>query len=296
MLSSSRVDRPHCPSHRDARCADRAWAWRRCRDAGSSPGHASGNRHPGGARIGDPNSEYRICRATAADADKTAQLITVAFVLLEVSAWLVPNPRERLRRLEAYFGIWVDHAVKHGEIDLIWHDLDDTYRVPVAVSMWFPALTGPIPEPEDYDARLESACGPDVDRFQILNRHLSDTHPHEFPHHYLAYHGTRPGYENGRRGSALLNRHHQHLDEKGIPAFLHARTTYARDIYHRRGYQPRSAPFYLPSGPPIWPMWREPHQPKEPENSQRTQASRSYSWGGNYGLQIDKVSESTRRR
>ena len=51
---------------------------------------------------------------------------------------------------------------------------------------------------------------------------------------------------------------HCELDERGEPAYLEASGERSRDLYLRHGYQPRGAPYHLPGGPAMWPMWREP--------------------------------------
>jgi GNAT superfamily N-acetyltransferase len=201
----------------------------------------------------------KIRRGTATDAAATAELIAVAFHELDVSAWLVPDPADRLRVLADDFRILVDHALTHGEIHLINHNKDTTAGRPVAAAVWFPQPTGPTPPPQDYDTRLATACGTATTRFQVLDQHFDDTHPHEFPHHYLAYLAVRPSWQSRGLGATLLQHHHQHLDEHSVPAFLHASCARTRDFYQRHGYQPRGEPFHLPDGPPMWPAWRKPH-------------------------------------
>jgi len=52
----------------------------------------------------------------------------------------------------------------------------------------------------------------------------------------------------------------QILDRTGSPAYLEASSPRTRDLYLAHGYVLRpGAPFHLPgSGPPMWPMWRDP--------------------------------------
>jgi ribosomal protein S18 acetylase RimI-like enzyme len=202
----------------------------------------------------DRDMHREIRRATPADAANTAKLIAAAFHELEVSAWLVPDPAERFHVLTANFRIFVDHALIHGEIQLI--DCDNT-DYPVAGAVWFPQMTGPTPPPKDYDTRLATACGPATDRFRMLDRYFEDTHPDEFPHHYLVFLATHPGWRSRGLGTALLDHYHRELDRDRVPAFLHASNARTRDLYQRHGYHP-SSPFFLPAGPPMWPSWREP--------------------------------------
>lgn len=211
----------------------------------------------------DHDTHGAIRRATAQDATTTADLIATAFHALDVSAWLVPDAIERPRVLAADFQIFVEHALTHGEIDLI----DDPAGRPIAAAVWFPLMTGPTPPPEDYDTRLAAACGPATARFKILDLHFDETHPHSFPHHFLAYLATHPDHQSRGLGSTLLADHHQHLDQHGVPAFLHASCARTRDLYLRHGYECLGAPFHLPDGPPMWPLWREPNGAIQPSTS-----------------------------
>jgi GNAT superfamily N-acetyltransferase len=208
------------------------------------------------------HNAQQIRRATVADTAETAELIAAAFHELDVSAWLVPDPAERLRVLAADFRIFVDHALDHGEIHLIDDTTTPTTGHPLAAAVWFPQTTGPTPPPKDYDTRLAAACGPATTRFQVLDQHFDDTHPESFPHHYLAYLATRPDRQSRGVGTTLLQHQHRNLDRDGIPAFLHASCARTRDFYQRHGYEPLGEPFHLPDGPPMWPQWREPHPPE----------------------------------
>jgi GNAT superfamily N-acetyltransferase len=205
-----------------------------------------------------------IHRATANDAAHTAELIADAFFTLDATAWLVPDPGERARVLPADFEIYVDHALTHGEIHLIKRADGQL----AAAAVWFAQPTGPIPEPDNYEEQLMAACGTYTDRFRTLDQLFEDNHPSTYPHHHLAYLATRPDRQKRGLGSALLRHHHRQLDHYGTPAFLQASSEQARKLYERHGYQCRGDPFYLPEGPPFWPMWREPQRPTAADGHQ----------------------------
>lgn len=193
-----------------------------------------------------------IRRATAKDATPVAELIADAFFILDATAWLVSDPQERARVLPADFEIYVDHALTHGEIHLV-----DNAGELTAAAVWFPQLTGPIPEPDNYEEQLVAACGTYTDRFRTLDQLFEDNHPRTYPHHHLAYLATRPDQQGHGLGAALLRHHHRQLDHYGTPAFLQASSEQARKLYERHGYECLGDPFYLPDGPPFWGMWRE---------------------------------------
>jgi GNAT superfamily N-acetyltransferase len=194
-----------------------------------------------------------IVRAPAAEAADATDLIADAFHWLDISAWLVADPDQRRSALRDVFRIFVDHAVTHG--------LVFTTEDRAAVAVWLPH-TGPIPEPPDYDQRLALACAQltepagALDRFRTLDGLFEQHHPHK-PHHYLGFLAVRSGRQGAGLGSALLRHHQSWLDRAGIPAYLEASSTGSRDLYARHGYT-AAEPFYLPGGPPFWPMWREP--------------------------------------
>lgn len=204
------------------------------------------------------DTQHQIRSATRADTTPASGLIAAAFHELDVSAWLVPDPRERTHVLTDDFHIFVEHALIHGDVQL----LENGASKLLAAAVWFPQVSGLTPPPDDYDTRLAAACGAATSRFQLLDEYFADTHPQAFPHHYLAYLATRPGHQSRGLGTALLRRHHQHLDHHDIPAFLHASCARTRDFYQRHGYEPLDEPFRLPDTTPMWPMWREPNPPR----------------------------------
>ncbi|HEU4421541.1 MAG TPA: GNAT family N-acetyltransferase, partial [Pilimelia sp.] len=170
----------------------------------------------------------------------------------QVARWITPDPVVRWESGPAYFDIFVDHAVQHGEI---YAAADPTSGHLVGVALWFP-LTSLIPPPREYDRRVKDACGPAFDRIRELDAALEAHHPTE-PHHYLAFLAVRPDRQGRGIGSTLLARHHARIDAAGIPAYLEANDLRNRELYLRHGYVNHSV-IRLPDGPPIWPMWRPP--------------------------------------
>ena len=191
-----------------------------------------------------------VVRADTKEIDRVASLIAVAFEPLPASAWLVPEPAERRRLLKADFKIFVEHAVEFGHIDLV-----DDY----AAAVWFHHDSAEeLPPPPDYDERLIFAVGKHLKRFRALDDAFDTNHPHGIVHHHLAFLAVHPDRQNEGLGTELMARHHRTLDEYGTPAYLEASSERARDLYLRNGYRPHGEPFYLPGGPPFWPMWRDP--------------------------------------
>jgi GNAT superfamily N-acetyltransferase len=195
-------------------------------------------------------STPEIIRAERGQAGAVSALIAEAFVPLDPTVWLVPDPEERRHRLEANFLILVEHAFDYGHVEVTG---DYT-----AAAVWFHHdRDQEVPEPPGYAARLADAAGPHLDRFRALDDALARHHPHGV-HHYLALLAVRPEWQGYGIGSALMQQHLRRLDRAGLPAYLEASSARSRDLYLRYGYRVRGEPFHLPDGPPFWPMWRAP--------------------------------------
>lgn len=193
-----------------------------------------------------------IARATATDARWVADLIGEAFQPLQVARWLVPDPDRRAVILPANFRIFVDHALVHGQVHIIGDQ--------AGVAVWFPRDEGPLAPLVAYEPRVAAACGEATDRFRQLDELFDKHHPIE-PHHHLAFLAVRPDRQGQGLGGALLRHHHTRLDAAGVAAYLEASSPESRNLYLRHGYRVRLAPFSLPDGTPMWPMWRPPAEP-----------------------------------
>jgi GNAT superfamily N-acetyltransferase len=180
------------------------------------------------------------------DTTAVADLISRAFQQLTVVSWLVPDPSIRQRVLRDDFHILVDHAIRHGRVDVI----DDR----VAAAVWFRVGDPPPPEPAGYDARLRAACGVWTDRFRHLDKLFEEHHPSE-PHDFLSLLAVDPARQRQGLGSVLLAHGHRRTDAAGLAAYLDASSTGSRALYARHGYQPRGT-FSTPDGSLFYPMWR----------------------------------------
>jgi GNAT superfamily N-acetyltransferase len=191
-----------------------------------------------------------VTRADPGQVDQVSALVAESFEPLAASGWLVPEPSSRRRLLKANVKIYVEHALHHGHIDVIGED---------AAAVWFHHDTGEeLPQPDDYDERLIFAVGKHLRRFRALDEAFDANHPHGTVHHHLAFLAVRPDSQGSGLGTALLREHHRRLDESGTPGYLEASSERSRELYLRNGYRLHGEPFYLPDGPPFWPMWREP--------------------------------------
>jgi ribosomal protein S18 acetylase RimI-like enzyme len=191
-----------------------------------------------------------VVQADVDQTDRVAALIALAFHELPATRWLVPDDAERPRRLKGDFRIFVEYAFEHGHVEVT----EDG----AGAAIWVHHNGSELPPPPDYDERLIFIAGPHLRRFRILDELFDAHHPHNVVHHHLAFLAVHPDHQNRGIGSHLMSQHHQRLDSTSTGAYLEASTPEARALYLRHGYTDRSAPFYLPDGPPFWPMWRDP--------------------------------------
>lgn len=178
-----------------------------------------------------------ITEALPIEVASAAALLGEAFALTPQSRWIVPDDTDRPRRLAVLFEPLVEHAVKHGRVDLI---LDQHVEIDAA-AVWLPSDAPAPPEP-----------GPG--RWATFVAALAVRHPTE-PHQHLALLGVHPRRQGCGFGSRLLEHGHRGLRE---PAYLEAETPRLVALYRRHGYWPGQA-FFAPSGLPMWPMWRAVH-------------------------------------
>lgn len=196
--------------------------------------------------------ELVIRNVAPVDPSEITELVSGAMWDGPVARWLQPDAAERRGGSRAYIEIFVEHAVRCGEV----YATADAYTGRLTgAALWFP-LTSLIPPPQDYERRLKEVTGDAFERACQLDAALDASHPLE-PHHYLAFLAVRPECQSRGVGSALLERHHARLDQAGLPAYLEANHPRNRDLYLRHGYRVRSV-IELPDGPPLWTMWRPP--------------------------------------
>ena len=193
-----------------------------------------------------------VVRACPADLEALSELVAAAFHGLAPSRWLIADPEARRRIFPGYFRLILVQAMAAG--------LVHTTPTRDAVALWLPAGPGVLGPLAGYRQRLADATAPWTGRFAVFDQVLEEHHPAGLPHQHLAILAVSPGHQGQGIGTALLNARHRELDRDGVPAYLEASSTRARDLYQRHGYTLRpDAPFRLPGGgPPLWPMWREP--------------------------------------
>ncbi len=98
-----------------------------------------------------------------------------------------------------------------------------------------------------------------VKALQGLTR-MEKAHADHPEHYYLAVLGTRPDHQGQGVGSALMAPVLATCDEEGLGAYLESSKESNIPFYRRHGFEVVGEVTF-PSGPTIWPMWRDPRPP-----------------------------------
>ncbi|GLL07223.1 GNAT family N-acetyltransferase [Dactylosporangium matsuzakiense] len=206
-----------------------------------------------------PQIRPRIRIGVDADVAPVARLIAESFAPIDLSRWLVPSDDDRVGVLARYFTIHVEHALWHGQVDIIDHTQVpagiDGAAGPAAVAVWFAV---PHPHIPCYSERQRTVCGPWTDRFERLEAQMHHAHPHQQdPHMYGAFMAVDARLHNQGLGSVLLDQRLTDMDQYGLPAYLEAGNARSRNLYLRKGFTDCAPVFDLPyDGEPLYPMWR----------------------------------------
>lgn len=194
-----------------------------------------------------------IARAVPADVPTLSGALARAFHDDPVFEWIVPDADHRRARLPSVFAAFADVYLPHRETYVAGEG--------VGAALWAPAGTEPFPEDrlEAFGERLTAALADDAGRAWELNALLERHHPGR-PCFYLQFIGVVPEHRGRGLGSRMLSTVLERCDDTGVPAYLEATSADNLRLYQRHGFDTFREVF-LPQGPPLWPMWREPETP-----------------------------------
>ena len=192
----------------------------------------------------------QIDRAHPDSSRQLAEVIAEAFFDLAPSRWLVHDPEARRNIFTNYFMLSVELGLTAGAV----YTTEDCQ----AAAIWLPVTRDARPELPGYGARLDAVTRAWADRFREFDATLDKHRPRQ-AHEWLAILAVAPRMQHQGIGTALLTGYHEALDREGMPAYLEASDECTRQFYLRHGYIDHGEPFCLPSGPCMYPMWREPH-------------------------------------
>jgi ribosomal protein S18 acetylase RimI-like enzyme len=204
-----------------------------------------------------------IRSATSADIAPLAAVLARSFYDDPPFAWVLPDPRSRMVRLERIFA-----TILRAEIS--GHGISGHDAVDVAVSgdrlaggaIWMPPGGWP-PGIREQLVTLPSylrALGRRFPAGSNLTGALARVHPRE-PHWYLSTIGVEPDCQGRGIAGSLLRPRLRVCDRTGQPAYLESSKPGNVPLYQHFGFQSTGTPALPDGAPVITAMWRSPGPP-----------------------------------
>lgn len=194
--------------------------------------------------------------ATEGDLPGMAEALSLAFHDDPVMQWLFGDVSPRpMRFTEPFFASEGKRHLGHGQV----YTSDDT----PAAAYWDP--------PGQWKTAIRDVVGlaplmvrgmglRTVNAVRGLGRMEKAHGQQPSDHYYLAVLGTRPDRQGQGLGSALLAPVLARCDEEGTGAYLESSKESNIPYYRRHGFEVVGEVDF-PSGPRLWPMWRDPQPP-----------------------------------
>jgi ribosomal protein S18 acetylase RimI-like enzyme len=193
-----------------------------------------------------------VRRATRADLDTVAEVLTDAFATDPVLSWLLPPTARRQR--ERMRAVWQMTAKNYFAHDKPVYLTDDGS----GAALWSPPGTWATTEWAELVPYLR-IFRRSVVRAARFGVEIGSKHPHSPSHWYLYAIGARTEVQGRGVGSALLRDRLDELDQMGEPAYLESSNILNVPLYERHGFEVVEEITISRGGPTMWRMWREPH-------------------------------------
>ncbi len=187
-----------------------------------------------------------VTAASAPDLPRVVADLHAAFMQDPVLCWTFPDEAKRRRYGRHYFEMQARRLVPGG---LAW-------RADGGGALWAGAGRWRESPLEALRLGVASFRGlwPHGGRVARGLLGIESRHPRE-PHLYLAVLGVRPEQQGQGLGTALLQPGISEADRLGLPAYLESSNPRNVPLYERHGFEVTEE-VQLPSGPPVWLMWR----------------------------------------
>jgi ribosomal protein S18 acetylase RimI-like enzyme len=199
-------------------------------------------------------AEVRL--ATSEDIEGMAEALALAFHDDPIMCWLfgaeAPRPMRYTRPFFAHEG--ARHLRNHQVFTL-----DGT----PGAAYWDPPghwKTSPMDILRLGPLMLRGMGSRTINALRGLSR-MEAAHAKHPDHYYLAVLGTRPDRQGSGLGAALLAPVLNRCDEEGVGAYLESSKESNIPFYRRHGFEVVGE-VEFPSGPKLWPMWRDPRPPE----------------------------------
>ena len=189
-------------------------------------------------------------RATAADADRVTEIITLAFARDPLWGHALARPDGGDGHHAAFWRQFVEGALRY---PWTWLTVGGG-----ATTLWIPpGETEMTPEQEHRLAGLAAEyLGPAADNYVELLGRFEAAHPHAEPHYFLTLFATHPGHRGQGIGMRLLAHDLELIDAERMPAYLESSNPANNRRYASVGFEPHGEFSYPGGGPVVTTMWR----------------------------------------
>jgi len=189
-------------------------------------------------------------RATAADADRVTEIITLAFARDPLWGHALARPDGGDGHHAAFWRLFVEGALRYP-----WTWLTGGGE---ATTLWIPpGETEMTPEQEHRLAGLAAEhLGPAADPCIELFGRFEAAHPRAEPHYFLTLFGTHPDHRGQGIGMRLLAHDLELIDAEHMPAYLESSNPANNRRYASVGFEPHGEFSYPGGGPVVTTMWR----------------------------------------
>lgn len=195
------------------------------------------------------DAEAQLAELT--DSRELSLVLAQAFEEDPFMVWMFPEPKFRLKLIEAWMRVEVESAIRMGTS---WVSVDGGEIV--AGTIWSPPGRD-LHEGGTFNQLWYLVLGANPNRTSELAEGLSmlgNTHPAE-PHFYLNTVGVTPNRKGRGHGSAIIHHTLGLADHAGHPCYLESSSPRNVPLYERLGFDVVNE-INLPNGPTMWGMWR----------------------------------------
>lgn len=186
-----------------------------------------------------------VRRATLADIDELASILTAGFADDPFLVWIYRTEEQYQRLAPGYFRWMAERTLAIGRAYIAG---DGKGAV-----LGQPSSTVDTSDEEDaqIQEQLRSVGAECSDHLLAFADAAHANHPMERPHWYLTFLGVRPDHRSKGLGSALVNRT---LAEAKLPGYLESTCQRNRELYERLGFK-ALGDFSVTDGILLSPMW-----------------------------------------
>jgi GNAT superfamily N-acetyltransferase len=192
-------------------------------------------------------SNSAIIDATAADARRCFEVLTLAFESDPPSRWIWPGQQQYLEAFPRFAEAFGGGAIGLGAAHY--------FEGFAGVALWLPPGAAPAEELLVSVIR-ETVSGERRDAMFSIFEQMDAYHPRE-AHWHLPLIGVHPDSQGRGVGSALLRQVLDRCDRDSVPAYLEATSPRNVALYQRNGFE-KLGGIEVADCPPIVPMLRKP--------------------------------------